>query len=72
MKLFQYNRWLIACIVLGLAASLVICWQRHEVEVQNNQVDLAIDYEALLELADREGIPAQEMLAKAREAGFTS
>lgn len=72
MKLFQYNRWLIACIILGLAASLVICWQRHEVEVRNNQVDLAIDYEALLELADREGIPAQEMLAKAREAGFTS
>lgn len=72
MKLFQYNRWLIACMILGLAASLVICWQRHEVEVRNNQVDLAIDYEALLELADREGIPAQEMLAKAKEAGFTS
>ncbi|MBR4695114.1 MAG: hypothetical protein IKO94_03445, partial [Selenomonadaceae bacterium] len=72
MKVFKYNRWLIAFIVLGLIASLAICFQRHEVEVQNHQVDMAIDYEGLLELADREGVPAQEVLAQAREAGFTS
>ncbi len=72
MKVFKYNRWLLVFIVLGLIASLVISVQRHEVEVQNRQVDMAIDYEGLLELADREGLPAQEVLAQAKEAGFTS
>ena len=72
MKVFKYNRWLIAFIVLGLIASLAICFQRHEVEVQNHQVDMAIDYEGLQELADREGLPVQEVLAQAKEAGFTS
>ena len=72
MRAFQYNRWLLVCIFIGLVASLTISWQRHVVEEGNRQVDLAIDYEGLLELADREGVPAEDVLAKAKEAGFTS
>lgn len=72
MNVFRYNRWLMAFIALGLMASLVICVQRHGVEEENRQVDMAIDYEGLLELADREGLPAREVLEQAREAGFTS
>ncbi len=72
MKVFKYNRLLIVCIVIGLAAALVVNFQRHAVEVKNNQIDLAIDYEGLLELADREGLPADDVLKQAKEAGITS
>lgn len=72
MKVFKYDRWLIFFMLLGLVASLVISMERHRVEEQNRQVDMAIDYEGLLELADREGMPAQEVLAQAKDAGFTS
>jgi uncharacterized membrane protein YqhA len=47
MKVFKYNRWLILPIVIGLVAALAIGFQRHGVEQQNRQVDMAIDYEGL-------------------------
>lgn len=72
MKVFNYNRWLILFVVIGLMAALAISFQRHGVEQQNRQVDMAIDYEGLLELADREGLPADEVLRQAKEAGITS
>ena len=69
---FRYNRLLCFAIVLGLVASLVINVRRHEVEQRNMTVDFAIDYEALLELGEREGLPPAKVLADAKEAGFTS
>ena len=72
MKDFKYNRWLIAVIVVGLLAALVIGFQRHGVEQANRQVDMAIDYEGLKELAQREGLPEDVVLQQAREAGITS
>lgn len=72
MKVFNYNRWLILFVVIGLMAALAISFQRYGVEQQNRQVDMAIDYEGLLELADREGLPADEVLRQAKEAGITS
>lgn len=72
MKVFKYNRWLILLVVIGLMAALAIGFQRHGVEQQNRQVDMAIDYEGLLELADREGLPAEDVLRQAKEAGITS
>lgn len=72
MKVFNYNRWLILFIVIGLAAALAISAQRHQVETANHQVDLAIDYEGLLELAEREGLPPETVMEQAKEAGITS
>lgn len=72
MKGFKYNRWLILGIVIGLAAALMIGFQRHDVEQENRQVDLAMDYEGLLELAEREGMPADTVLQEARKAGISS
>ncbi len=72
MKRFQYNRLLCVAILIGLVASLVINVRRHEVEQRNMTVDFAIDYESLLELAEREGLPPAKVLADAKEAGFTS
>ncbi len=69
---FRYNRLLCLAIVVGLVASLIINVRRHEVERQNMTVDFAIDYEALLELAEQEGLPPAKVLADAKEIGFTS
>ncbi len=69
---FRYNRLLCIVILIGLAASLIINVRRHEAEQRNMTVDYAIDYESLLELAEREGLPPSKVLADAKEAGFTS
>lgn len=72
MKVFKYNRWLVLVIVIGLLAALAISFQRNAVERANRQVDLAIDYEGLQELAQREGLPESVVLEKAKEAGISS
>ncbi len=72
MKVFKYNRVLIAFIIIGLLAALFVDVQRNGVEKQNTSVDLAIDYEGLVELAEREGLPPQEVFRQAKEAGITS
>lgn len=72
MKNFKYNRWLIGFIVLGLAAALAVGMQRHSVEKNNTAVELAIDYEGLVELAQLEGLPVDDVLKEAKKAGITS
>ncbi|BEU87896.1 DUF5693 family protein [Selenomonas sp. TAMA-11512] len=72
MKHFSYNRILLFVILIGFIASLVINIERYHVEEANQTVDLAIDYEGLVELAEREGVPVPEVLAQAKEAGITS
>ena len=72
MKKFYYHPILLAAILFGFVESVVIGFQRHAVEVNSRTVELAIDYEGLLELAQREGLPADEVLAQAKEAGITS
>ena len=72
MKKFHYHPVLLAAIFIGLIASLVIGMQRHAVEEESRTVELAIDYEGLLELAAREGLPADEVFARAKDAGITS
>ena len=72
MKDFKYNRILMIIILIGFVASMVINLERHRVEEANNTVELAIDYEGLVELAEREGVPRQEVFAQAKEAGICS
>ena len=69
---FRYHRLLCVVILVGLLASLVINVRRHEAEQRNMTVDFAIDYESLMELAEREGLPPAKVLADAKDAGFTS
>ena len=56
MKDFKYNRILMIIILIGFVASMAINLERHRVEEANNTVELAIDYEGLVELAEREGV----------------
>lgn len=72
MKRFRYNRILLAVIFVGFLAAMAVNIMRYAAEQQNMTVDLAIDYEGLLELAEREGLPPEEVLRQAKEAGITS
>lgn len=72
MRKFFYNKILLLAIAVGLISSLVIAGQRHAVEVHNSQVDMAMDFESLKNLADREGLDFQEVLQQFKAAGITS
>ena len=71
-KKFSYNRVLIFCIVVGLIAALFVNFQRYSVEKANNTIDLAVDYEDMLKLAELEGMPVEDVLKQAKEAGISS
>jgi hypothetical protein len=66
------NKLLIACIVAGLAAALYIGFQRHQVEVSSNTVELVLDYEDVVDLAAIEGVTVTDLMRQLREAGITS
>ena len=63
MKKFIYNRILVIAIIIGLIASLVIAYQRHIVETKNMQIDVAVDYDSLWNLAEREGLDFNDVLS---------
>lgn len=72
MTHFKYNRILVALIVVGLLAALTVGWQRHQVEEHNKTVELIMDYEDVVELAQVEGVPLNSLLAQVKAAGITS
>ncbi len=72
MTHFTYNRILVAVIFVGLLAALVIGWQRHLVETGNTRVEIAMDYEEIVELARMTGIAVPETMRLLKEAGLTS
>lgn len=72
MKNFKYNRWLVVFIIVGLAAALFVDLDRHKIEQKNMTIEMALDYEGLIELAEIEGVPVDDVLRQAKEAGITS
>ena len=72
MKKFIYNKILIFAVAAGLIASLAIAGQRHAVEISNSQIDMAIDFESLSNLAQREGYELDDILKQFKDAGITS
>lgn len=68
----MYNRILLLAVAAGLIASLVIAGQRHAVEIHNSQVDMAMDFDSLRNLAEREGLDFAEVLQQFKAAGITS
>lgn len=51
---------------------MIIAGQRHFVESENMQVDMAIDYQNVVDLAEREGLEFDDVLKQVKEAGITS
>lgn len=72
MSTFHYNKLLIGLIIIGLLASLTIDWQRYHVEKANSTVEMVMDYEDIVELAQIEGIPPVELFSQFKTAGITS
>lgn len=72
MKDFKYNRVLLFFIVVGLIAALITGWQRHQVEQSNSTVEMVMDYEDIVELAQMEGAPVDSLMQQFRQAGITS
>lgn len=72
MTHFKYNRVLLVLVMVGLLAALTIGWQRHQVEENNTTVELIMDYEDVVELAQVEGVPVQRLFAQVKAAGITS
>lgn len=69
---FKYNKILLLFIGIGLMAALLISWQRHKVEVANETIDMVMDYEDVVELAELEGVPRKDLLQQFKQAGITS
>ena len=72
MKKFVYNKILMAAIAVGLIAAMIIAYQRYQVETQNMQIEMAVDYESLWNIAERDGLDFGEVLTAAKNAGITS
>ena len=68
----RYNPVLLAVIVLGLVCALWLNFVRHDVEKQNNTVEMAMEYEGLRKLAALEGLPEEDVLLKFKDAGINS
>lgn len=72
MTTFTYNKLLICLIVIGLLAAAAVDWQRHAVEEANSTVEMVMEYEDLIELAQIEGVQPASLLLQFKSAGITS
>jgi hypothetical protein len=54
---YRYNKVFIALVIVGLVAACGILGQRFQLEQQNRTVELVLDYEDVVELAELEGVP---------------
>lgn len=68
----RYNPVLLAIVLIGLCFALWLNFVRHEVEQNNNTVEMAMEYESLRKLAALEGLPEETVLQKFKEAGINS
>lgn len=68
----RYNKVFVMLVVVGLIAALAILGQRYRIEQHNRTVELAIDYEDIVELSQVEGVPLAELMAQYKAAGMTS
>jgi hypothetical protein len=66
------NKLWLGCILLGLAAALLIIYQRHQVELASNTVEMVMDYEDIVELAATEGSNPADLFKEFHAAGISS
>jgi hypothetical protein len=66
------NRVLIFFIIIGFLASLVISWQRHNVESANVNVEIIMSYDDIASLAHKEGVLPASLFSSFKEAGVTT
>ena len=62
----------VVLVSLGLLASLCLNWSRHQVEQANRSMETVMDYQALVRMADSEGLSRQSVFKKFKDAGVTT
>ena len=68
----RYNPVLLAVIVVGFACALWLNFVRHDIEKQNNTVEMAMEYEGLRKVAALQGLPEEDVLRQFKDAGINS
>lgn len=68
----RYNPVLVAIIAIGFIVSMLLNYQRYEIEQRNDTVEMAMEYEGLEHLANWEGQPLNDVLTKFKKAGVTT
>ncbi len=68
----RYNPVLLAVIVLGFVCALWLNFTRHDIEKQNNTVEMAMEYEGLRKVAALQGLPEEDVLREFKAAGINS
>jgi hypothetical protein len=68
----RYHPLLVGLVLVAFCAAAWLVHTRYRVEKQNNTVEQLMDYQAILMMAQREGIPSQELLKQFRDAGVTT
>ena len=57
---------------IGLIGSLWSAFDRNKIERSSKQVELVLDYDSVIDLAAKEGVPVSSVLSNASKAGITS
>lgn len=69
---YRYNKIFIALVIVGLVAACGILGQRFQLEQNNRTIELVLDYEDIVALAEMEGVPLESLLTQFKAAGLTS
>lgn len=64
--------FMIIAVLVGLVCALILCVQRHEVEIHSRTIEQAADYDAVVRMARNDGYDMEAMFAACRQAGITS
>ena len=68
----RYNLILVIIILIGLCCASWLTYERHQVEKQNNTVELAMDFESIRRMAKWEGYETKDLLKAFKVAGLTT
>lgn len=59
-------------LLIGLLTSIMVGWQRHQVEQANKTVEMVLDYSDVVALAQSQGYDLDRVLQRFKEAGVVS
>ncbi len=68
----RYNVVLLIVVLIGFMCAAIFNVARHEVEQNNNTVEMAMEYESLRKVAAMSGLPEDVVLRKFQDAGINS
>jgi hypothetical protein len=67
-----YKKIFCLCVALGLICSLILNYQRMQVEDANKQIETVMESEAMYRIAQEDGVPVQDVYKAFRDIGVTT